>query len=147
MRTTINVSPETMNLLQQYVEYFQKRFGSRVSMSSAIEEGLGIALPLMYERIPQKGETPREFLLRRASDLERCILNNELTETEVLTLMREANNYQDDCRQLLLSNSKGNSMDQIEIYQDCLKAFLATYNAGAGRLNKGQVVKTITKKC
>ena len=140
MRTTVTLSPEMAGLLDQYVSYFAARLGSRVSTSTVIEEALGIALPMMFERVPEKGESPREFLDRRAKDLKNRLSKDDLTEPEALALMREANRCQDECRSLLLSNGRGSSMEQVNEYQECLRAFMSAYNAGAERLNKGTIV-------
>ncbi|HUI90845.1 MAG TPA: hypothetical protein VLX68_01230 [Chitinivibrionales bacterium] len=140
MRTTVTLSPEAEDLLQQYVTYLATRLGPRASMSSVIEEALNIALPILFDRVPEKGESPREFLDRRAKNLMNRISQANMTETEVLTLMREATRCQDECRGLLLSKDKSNTMNQVKEYQECLQSFLNVYNAGAERLNKGEIL-------
>lgn len=141
MRTSINLSPELSDLINRYVSALSQRLGPRVSVSTAIEEAVGIGMPLMIERIPQKGETPHDFLMRRAESLRLRLQNEALTEEETLTLMREAIRFHDDCKSLLLAKGRSNTIDEVEAYHECIQAFLSAYNAGAERLNKGNVVK------
>lgn len=117
MRTTITLSPEIHDLLREYLKHFSKRLGTRISLSSIIEEAVNASLPLMLLRMHQKGEDKFDFLIRRKDDLKRR-LTHDLTRMEIIAIMREISFYIEYCRCLLNDKTK---------YHKCLNGFTELY--------------------
>jgi len=143
VRTTISLHPETNALLSVYRERVQKSSGRRPHTSEAIEDALRLALPVMLERTLYVEESREESLMKRAARLKARILNEHITEAEVLSLMSEASLLQADCRTVFLVEGKAVSKTVIDTYMRCSRAAIEAYNAGASRLNEGNVVRVL----
>ena len=132
MRTTISLSSEIYDLIAKYAEHFQFKLGPRISVSSVIEEAIGISFPIMFDRIQKEGQTLKEFLDQRASDIEYKLSFN-VNRAEILAIMREATYYQNSCANFFL---KDQSTDQIAEYQEYMLKFLFAYQIGVNKLKE-----------
>jgi hypothetical protein len=123
--------------LTNYVAAYEHRYGRRRTVSEILEECAVMGLPLLFERLPTGFETAEEALLRRARVLKRRISADGLTEEHVTMLMKEALSLQDDARATFLQQAA--QSNDVAAYQRCLDAAIGVYNAGAMRLNQGEV--------
>ena len=68
MRTTVNLSPDTLQDLKEYIKLVKTK--KRVyKVSDVFDESLRIALPILKDRFPRKGESERHFYIRRIKEL------------------------------------------------------------------------------
>jgi hypothetical protein len=123
MRTTINLSPEVYSLVKQYTKHCAKSAKSNVSM--AIEEALDIALPIMIERLPRKGESTICFLQRRAVDIQQK-LSSKLSQCEILSMLREITRYQTTYYRILFASTS----------REILTLFLDAFSTGWNLLKR-----------
>jgi len=66
-RTTISVAPVYLKHIRQYVKAMNKK-GLPSSVSGTIMEALDLALPILMARLPLKGESEDDHLLRRIKE-------------------------------------------------------------------------------
>lgn len=139
MRTTVSLSDKIHAQVTGYMDFFEAAFRHRPSFSEIVEDCIALTLPLLLERIPQRGETVDQSLARRVAKLKGHIQSPGLSEEEVLRDMREILAVQDDARNALLRQGPGKA-NPVK-YKEVLDATLDVYNTGATRLNGGKYRK------
>jgi len=139
MRTTISLSDQVHAQLVGYLDFFEAAYRHRPSFSEVVEDCVVLTLPLLLERIPQRGETAEQSLVRRIAKLKGHIESPGLSVEEVTRDMREALSVQDAARAAFLR--QGPAKANTAKYKELLDATLSVYNTGAMRLNGGQYRK------
>ncbi|HEX8825147.1 MAG TPA: hypothetical protein VF794_34840 [Archangium sp.] len=137
MRTTLTISDQIHQQLTNYAAAYERLFGRRPTVSEIVEECAVMGLPLLFERLPAASETTEQTLLRRARVLMSRLSADEITAEQVTTLMKEALRLQDDARAAFLERAA--QSNDVAAYQRCMDAAIRVYNAGAMRLNRGDV--------
>jgi len=128
MRTTITISDDLMSFLKQHAKDSKKYLGwSNISISSIIEESISLSLPILYERIPKKAENPYDFFIRITKILKEKALRPNLTEMEILTIMREIRYYQNHCLTLMTIHGEESHAQKASKFHECFGKLLEVH--------------------
>ena len=132
VRLTITIPEPVSKSLRRFLDGAEEEKGARPSTSEIVAEAIDLMLPVLWERLRRRGESPDAALLRRAADLKARLARPDLSRAEVDVAMREASRLLDEGRRELLSQGH-DPRDPEGAYARFRDAAIAAYNAGAMR--------------